>query len=73
MNWDQVQGNWKQVTGRMRQKWGKLTDNDFQQIAGKRDELVGKIQKSYGVAREEAERQVNDFVVALDTQRGTHH
>ena len=73
MNWDQVRGNWKQVTGRMRQTWGKLTDDDLQQIAGKRDELVGKIQKSYGVAREEAERQVNDFVVALDTQRGTRH
>jgi uncharacterized protein YjbJ (UPF0337 family) len=73
MNWDHIQGNWKQMTGKMRQTWGKLTDDDFQQIAGKRDVLVGKIQASYSVAREDAEKQVNDFITTLDTQKGTRH
>jgi uncharacterized protein YjbJ (UPF0337 family) len=66
MNWEQVQGNWKQYSGKMREKWGKLTDNDFQMIAGRRDQLVGRIQKSYGIAKEEAERQVNDFERSLE-------
>lgn len=66
MNWQQVQGNWKRYSGKMREKWGKLTDNDFQKIAGKRDQLVGRIQASYGIAKEEAERQVNDFERSLD-------
>jgi uncharacterized protein YjbJ (UPF0337 family) len=61
MNWDQIQGNWKQVTGKAREQWGKITDDDFQKIAGKRDQLVGMIQNRYGVAKEEAEKQVRDF------------
>jgi len=42
-------------------KWGKLTDNDWTVTEGKRDQLVGRIQERYGIAREEAERQVTDF------------
>lgn len=61
MNRDIFEGNWKQATGKIRQQWGKLTDDDVEQIAGKRDELVGRIQKRYGCAREDAERQVRDF------------
>ncbi|HEY1264223.1 MAG TPA: CsbD family protein [Terriglobales bacterium] len=59
MNWDQVEGKWKQMVGGVRQKWGKLTDSDLEQIAGSRDKLVGKIQERYGIAKDEAERQVN--------------
>lgn len=61
MNWDQIQGNWKQVVGTVRENWGKLTDDDFDKIAGKRDQLVGLIQARYGVAMEEAEKQVKKF------------
>jgi len=61
MNWDQIAGNWKQFSGRIREKWGKLTDDDFTQIGGQRDQLLGVIQKRYGIAKEEAERQVSDF------------
>jgi uncharacterized protein YjbJ (UPF0337 family) len=61
MNWDQIEGNWKQVTGKVRETWGKLTDDDFEQIAGKRDQLIGTIQKRYGIAKEEAEKQVKRF------------
>jgi uncharacterized protein YjbJ (UPF0337 family) len=61
MNWDQIKGNWKQLQGRARQQWGKLTDDDMEVAAGQRDELVGKIQERYGIAREDAERQVSDW------------
>ena len=61
MNWDRIQGNWKQMTGSLRAKWGKLTDDDFEQLAGHKDKLVGKIQERYGVQKDEAERQVNEW------------
>jgi uncharacterized protein YjbJ (UPF0337 family) len=61
MNTDQMKGNWKQLVGKAKEKWGKLTDNDWQVVEGKRDQLVGRIQERYGLAREEAERQVADF------------
>ena len=62
MNWDRIEGNWKQMKGTLKQKWGKLTDDEFDVIGGKRDKLVGKIQERYGCARDDAERQVNDWV-----------
>ena len=61
MNTDQLKGNWEQIVGKAKEKWGKLTDNDWQVVEGKRDQLVGRIQERYGIAREEAERQVVDF------------
>jgi uncharacterized protein YjbJ (UPF0337 family) len=61
MNTDQMKGNWKQLVGKAKEKWGKLTDNDWQVVEGKRDQLVGRIQERYGIAREEAEHQVADF------------
>jgi uncharacterized protein YjbJ (UPF0337 family) len=61
MNWDQIQGKWKQFSGKAREKWGKLTDDELQAIAGRRDNLLGKLQEKYGLAKEEAERQLSDF------------
>jgi uncharacterized protein YjbJ (UPF0337 family) len=61
MNWDQIEGNWKQFKGSAREQWGKLTDDDLDIIAGKRDKLVGKIQEKYGVAREAAEKQIEEY------------
>lgn len=61
MNWDQVAGNWKQAKGKMREKWGKLTDSDLDIINGKREQLVGSIQKAYGITKEEAEKQVKEY------------
>ena len=69
MNWDQVEGNWKQYKGKAREQWGKLTDSDLEQIAGKRDQLIGRIQTSYGVAKDEAEKQVDDFSRQLEAAR----
>jgi uncharacterized protein YjbJ (UPF0337 family) len=61
MNWDRVEGNWNQIKGRVKEQWGKLTDDDVDVIAGKRDQLVGKIQESYGITKDEAEKQVELF------------
>lgn len=65
MNWDQIEGNWKQLKGSAREQWGKLTDDDLDVIAGKRDKLVGKIQEKYGVAREAAEKQIEEYRARL--------
>jgi uncharacterized protein YjbJ (UPF0337 family) len=61
MNWDRVEGNWKQFTGKVKEKWGKLTEDDLTVINGKQDQLVGRIQERYGIARDEAERQVRKW------------
>jgi uncharacterized protein YjbJ (UPF0337 family) len=61
MNWDQVAGQWKQMKGKAKAKWGKLTDDDLNMIEGHRDQLIGRIQERYGIAKDEAERQVKDW------------
>ena len=65
MNWDRIEGNWKQIKGKVKER-GKLTDDDLDTIAGKRDQLAGKIQESYGVGKDEAERQLKDWENRLD-------
>jgi uncharacterized protein YjbJ (UPF0337 family) len=66
MNWDRIEGNWKQLKGKAKVQWGKLTDDDFDVIAGRRDQLAGKIQERYGLAKDEAERQVSDWERSAD-------
>jgi uncharacterized protein YjbJ (UPF0337 family) len=61
MNQDTLEGQWKQFKGKMREKWGKLTDDDWDAVAGKKDQLVGKLQERYGYSREEAERDYSDW------------
>ena len=61
MNWDTVEGNWKQFKGQVQAQWGKLTDDQLDVIAGKRIDLAGKIQESYGVTKDEAEAQIKRF------------
>ncbi len=65
MNWDQIAGNWKQIKGVVREKWGKLTDDDVDVIAGRRDILLSKIQEKHGIAREEAEKQLKAWEDSL--------
>jgi uncharacterized protein YjbJ (UPF0337 family) len=65
MNWDRIEGNWKQFVGKARQKWADLTDDDLDKVHGKKDELVGKIQERKGIAREEAEREVDEWSKSL--------
>ncbi|MFN7938860.1 MAG: CsbD family protein [Bryobacteraceae bacterium] len=61
MNRDIFEGNWKQLKGKVKEQWGKLTDDDLDMIAGKRDQLLGRIQERYGVAREVAEERLKEF------------
>jgi uncharacterized protein YjbJ (UPF0337 family) len=73
MNWDQVEGKWKQASGKVKEKWGKLTDDDLTAINGKRDQLVGRIQQRYGIAKEAAERQVDEFSRTFETAEPATH
>jgi uncharacterized protein YjbJ (UPF0337 family) len=61
MNWDIVKGKWGQMKGEARKQWGKLTDDDWTQIAGEKDKLLGKLQERYGWTKEEAERSADDY------------
>jgi uncharacterized protein YjbJ (UPF0337 family) len=60
MNSDIWQGNWNQMKGKMREKWGKLTDDDWQTVAGKKDQFLGKLQERYGYSKEQAEHDYNE-------------
>ncbi len=61
MNSDQMKGKWKQIKGAVKERWGKLTDDDLDVIDGKHDQLIGKVQERYGIAREAAQKQVDDW------------
>ena len=65
MNWDQLEGKWKEYKGKVKEKWGKLTDDDLDVIDGKRQQLVGKLQQQYGLAKDAAEKQVDEFLATL--------
>ena len=62
MNWDRIEGNWKQFKGSAKEQWGKLTNDQLDMAAGKRDKLVGKIQEAYGISKEESEKQVSTWL-----------
>ena len=66
MNTDQMKGNWKQLVGKAKEKWGRLTNDDWQIVEGQRDQLVGRIQERYGIARDEAQRQIDEFEKSYD-------
>lgn len=72
MNWDQIEGNWKQFKGNVKQQWGKLTDDQLEIIAGKRDHLAGKIQVMYGIGKDEAENQLSDWQKNIDGYDNEH-
>src|SRR5882762_811087 len=78
MNWDQIEGKWKEMKGQLREKWGNLTDDDLEMIAGRRGQLIGRLQIRYGIANEEASKQVDEFVSSLKPRvkmmkRVAHH
>lgn len=62
MNKDIIKGNWKEVKGKIRQQWGKLTDDDVEKMKGSHEELVGKLQSTYGYQKDQAQKEVDDFV-----------
>ena len=64
MNWQQIEGKWDYAKGKLREKWGKLTDDDINVIAGKRDQLIGRLKERYGMQKDAAEKEINNW---LDT------
>ena len=66
MNWDRVEGNWKEFKGQVQQKWGKLTSDDLDVIEGQRMQLSGRLQRRYGVAKDEAERQIDSWLKSVN-------
>ncbi|HMJ52948.1 MAG TPA: CsbD family protein [Polyangiaceae bacterium] len=65
MNWDTIEGQWKQFKGRAKQAWSKLTDDDLANLNGKREQLAGKIQERYGIQKQEAEKQIDEWIGKL--------
>ncbi|WOD30491.1 CsbD family protein [Alloalcanivorax xenomutans] len=63
-----MEGRWKELKGNVREHWGKLTDDDIEEAKGKRDVLLGKIQAKYGIAKEEAEKQIDQWVDKLNSK-----
>jgi uncharacterized protein YjbJ (UPF0337 family) len=61
MNWDRIEGNWKELKGQVREKWGRLTNEEIDVIAGRREQLEGTLQRVYGKSRDEVKREVDEF------------
>lgn len=66
MNWDQLRGEMKQVGGKLKEKWAKLTDDDLLLLDGKKDVFLGKLQERTGLAKAEAEKQLDALITAVD-------
>ncbi len=73
MDKDQFEGKWHEYKGKIKEKWGKLTDDDFMEIRGKKEALVGKIQARYGYAKEKIERELADLCGCEKNQYGHGH
>ena len=69
MNWDQIEGKWKEISGSFREKFGQLTNNDVENLGGKKDQMVGTLQQKYGHSKEEAERHLDDWRQSLKEQK----
>jgi len=61
MNTETMAGNWKELKGKIKEKWGKLTDDDLTVVEGKKDQLVGLLEKRYGYAKERAQKDAEAF------------
>ena len=69
MNQDILKGKWTQLKGEVRSKWGKLTDDDVMQIQGDTEKFIGKLQERYGNTREQAEKELNEFLESRGYRR----
>ena len=65
MNWDRIEGNWKEYKGKVKAQWGKLTDDDITAVQGRREELEGRLQKTYGYAKDKANSEINTWLNGL--------
>jgi uncharacterized protein YjbJ (UPF0337 family) len=57
------------MKGRMKEKWGRLTDSDWSQIEGRRDQFIGKLQERYGYSKEQAERELEEWERTQSAER----
>jgi uncharacterized protein YjbJ (UPF0337 family) len=62
MNEDVLKGKWHQLKGEVKSRWGKLTDDDLDRAQGDAEKLIGRVQERYGYQRDEAKREVDDFL-----------
>jgi uncharacterized protein YjbJ (UPF0337 family) len=67
MNWDHIEGNWRELKGTLRSQWGKLTDDDLENIAGKKEALLGRLQQAYGYKKDQAERELDQFLKTISS------
>jgi uncharacterized protein YjbJ (UPF0337 family) len=72
MNWDQVEGQLKQVGGKLKEKWAKLTDDDLLLLKGKKEVFLGKLQERSGLAKDDAERELDTFLSKIDSPKTQH-
>jgi uncharacterized protein YjbJ (UPF0337 family) len=66
MDWNIIEGKWKELKGHAREQWGKLTDDELEEVGGKKDRLVGKLQQKYGYAADEADRRADEWAKRQD-------
>jgi len=69
MGWTQIEGQWHQMAGHVKSQWAKLTDDDLKNIAGKKDQLVGKLQEHYGILKDDAEAQIDKWIAKMNPGR----
>ena len=72
MTWDQIEANWTNMKATVRNTWGKLTEDDFDRIAGQRDRLIATIQNRYSVTRDQAEHELDLFERGLEAEHREH-
>ena len=65
MDWNRIEGGWKDLKGKIRQQWGNLTDDDLDKIAGKREEFEAKLQQLYGLTKDAARKQIDEWMTKL--------
>jgi uncharacterized protein YjbJ (UPF0337 family) len=69
MDWNIIEGKWKELKGKAREEWGKLTNDELEEVGGRKDRLVGKLQQKYGYASDEAHRRVNEWAKRIDAKQ----
>jgi uncharacterized protein YjbJ (UPF0337 family) len=69
MSWTQIEGQWQKMMGLVKSQWAKLTDDDLKNVAGKREQLIGKLQERYGMLKADADKQVDKWVAKINPGR----
>jgi uncharacterized protein YjbJ (UPF0337 family) len=73
MNWSRIEGQWHQLKGQVKSQWAKLTDDELTNIAGKKEQLLGKIQEHYGILKDDAEKQIDEWAAKISPSHSDKH